>query len=222
MALIEVDFETEVKVIVVGDGEVGKTSMIRRYCKGKFTENYRKTIGVDYLERLHTIPSRGEDVRMMVWDTAGQEEFDAVTRTYYRGAAACVLAFSSTDRASFEHVMKWQSKVAEECGDIVTVLVQNKVDLLEEAEMTSDEAEALAEELGVRFYRVSVKDNLNVDEVFEYLADEYLKELYAQRATSSTAATTTSGRGKKSAGNETVAVANEPSRVRTDGKKSWC
>ena len=117
----------------------------------------------------------------------------------------------------------------------------------------SDEAEALAEELGVRFYRVSVKDNLNVDEVFEYLADEYLKvclacgdqgglqliacrvcstalvnsrprrqELYAQRATSSTAATTTSGRGKKSAGNETVAVANEPSRVRTDGKKSWC
>jgi Ras-related protein Rab-23 len=72
-------------VVVVGNGAVGKTSMIRRYCRGIYTDEYKKTIGVDFLEKTRYIDSLCEDVRMMVWDTAGQEEFDTITRTYYRG-----------------------------------------------------------------------------------------------------------------------------------------
>mgnify|MGYP006113161659 FL=1 len=83
--LVEEDFEKEIKVVVLGNGGVGKSSMIRRYCKGKYTDEYKKTIGVDFLEKTRWIDSIGEDVRMMVWDTAGQEEFDTITRTYYRG-----------------------------------------------------------------------------------------------------------------------------------------
>jgi Ras-related protein Rab-23 len=71
--------------VVLGNGGVGKSSMIRRYCKGEYTDEYKKTIGVDFLEKTRWIDSIGEDVRMMVWDTAGQEEFDTITRTYYRG-----------------------------------------------------------------------------------------------------------------------------------------
>lgn len=71
--------------MVVGNGAVGKTSMIRRYCRGIYTDEYKKTIGVDFLEKTKYIDSLCEDVRMMVWDTAGQEEFDTITRTYYRG-----------------------------------------------------------------------------------------------------------------------------------------
>lgn len=72
-------------MVVVGNGAVGKTSMIRRYCRGIYTDEYKKTIGVDFLEKTKYIDSLCEDVRMMVWDTAGQEEFDTITRTYYRG-----------------------------------------------------------------------------------------------------------------------------------------
>tara|TARA_B100000405_G_scaffold40964_1_gene27384 strand:+ start:282 stop:797 length:516 start_codon:yes stop_codon:yes gene_type:complete len=85
MAMIEEDFEKEVKVVVLGNGCVGKSSMIRRYCMGTYTDEYKKTIGVDFMEKTRWIDSIGEDVRVMVWDTAGQEEFDTITRTYYRG-----------------------------------------------------------------------------------------------------------------------------------------
>lgn len=63
----------------------------------------------------------------MIWDTAGQEEFDALTSSYYRGTGACALVFSTVDRASFESIEKWKRKIEAECGDVVMALVQNKV-----------------------------------------------------------------------------------------------
>ena len=68
---------------MVGNGVVGKSSMIQRYCNGIFTNEYKKTLGVDFLERL--IQVNNSPVRLMLWDTAGQEEFDALTKAYYRG-----------------------------------------------------------------------------------------------------------------------------------------
>lgn len=105
----EEELEVAIKVVIVGNGGVGKSSMIQRYCKGTFTRDYKKTIGVDFLERQLELD--GEEVRLMLWDTAGQEEFDAITKAYYRGAQACVLAFSTTDRDSFEAAHSWKLKV---------------------------------------------------------------------------------------------------------------
>lgn len=85
---IEEAFEKEVKVLVVGNGAVGKTSMMKRFCRDNFTDEYKKTIGVDFLEKTRYVDALREDVRLMVWDTAGQEEFDTITRTYYRGCAS--------------------------------------------------------------------------------------------------------------------------------------
>lgn len=91
-------------------------------------------------------------------------------RRYYRGAGACVLVFSTTDRASFDAVPTWVRKVKEECGNIAMCLVQNKVDLIDKSVVTPEEAENLARSLGTKFFRTSVKDNLNVTPVFEHLA----------------------------------------------------
>ena len=121
------------QVLIVGNGAVGKSSMIQRYCRGTFTKSYKKTIGVDFLEKQ--LRTHGEDVRLMLWDTAGQEEFDAITKAYYRGAQACVVAFSTTDRDSLMAVRKWRKKVEDECGDIPMVLVQNKIDLIAQSEI---------------------------------------------------------------------------------------
>uniref|UniRef100_A0A3P9QHQ3 Ras-related protein Rab-23 n=1 Tax=Poecilia reticulata TaxID=8081 RepID=A0A3P9QHQ3_POERE len=160
--MLEEDMEVAIKVVVVGNGAVGKSSMIQRYCKGIFTKDYKKTIGVDFLERQIIVNS--EEVRLMLWDTAGQEEFDAITKAYYRGAQACVLVFSTTDRESYQAIDNWREKVEAEVGNIPTVLVQNKIDLLEETVIKNEEAEALAKRLKLRFYRASVKEDLNVNE----------------------------------------------------------
>uniref|UniRef100_F7GNA5 RAB23, member RAS onco family n=1 Tax=Macaca mulatta TaxID=9544 RepID=F7GNA5_MACMU len=161
--MLEEDMEVAIKMVVVGNGAVGKSSMIQRYCKGIFTKDYKKTIGVDFLERQ--IQVNDEDVRLMLWDTAGQEEFDAITKAYYRGAQACVLVFSTTDRESFEAVSSWREKVVAEVGDIPTVLVQNKIDLLDDSCIKNNS-------INLRHFNF----------FFKYLAEKYLQKLKQQIA----------------------------------------
>lgn len=173
--MLEQDVDTTVKVIVVGNGQVGKTSMITRFAKGIFTNEYKKTIGVDFLEKKMHLNTIGEEVTFLLWDTAGQEEYDAITRTYYKGAGACILAFSTTDRASFDAVEAWYHKVTDECGNICMVLVQNKVDMMDSATMEASEVEFLARKLKLKLYRMCVKDDLNVSEVFQHLGAEFVR-----------------------------------------------
>ena len=113
---------------------MGKTSLSTRFARGLWTENYKKTIGTDFLER-DLILSQGDSIRLLLWDTAGQEMFAEVTRQYYMGAGAAVLVFSTGDRESFLAMERWFGKVKEYCGDIPCVMVQNKVDLLTQAKM---------------------------------------------------------------------------------------
>jgi Ras-related protein Rab-23 len=91
---------------------------------------------VDFLEKKLYIKDIGEDVNFYLWDTAGQEEFNSVTRKYYKGACACIIAFSITDRNSFDHVERWKNAVEEECGNLTIVLAQTKIDLVDNAAMT--------------------------------------------------------------------------------------
>lgn len=213
MAVVE-DFETTIKVIVVGNGGVGKSSMIRRFCTGEYTDTYKKTIGVDFLEKEKYIDSCAQSVTFMVWDTAGQEEFDAVTKSYYRGAQGCVIAFSTVDRDSFTAVEKWKSKVEAEVGELPMVLVQNKVDLIEKAVSSSAEVEELAKRLRLKLYRTCVSENLNVDKVFEYLGERYINgpaeaEAVAAAAPKATEATAA----------PTLTTPAQPASSNSDGKK---
>ncbi|XP_053599077.1 ras-related protein Rab-23 [Microplitis demolitor] len=171
----EEELEISLKVVIVGNGAVGKSSMIQRFCKGTFTRDYKKTIGVDFLER--EIEVDGEDIRLMLWDTAGQEEFDAITAAYYRGAHACVLAYSATDRDSFDAIPSWKLKVENECGEIPTVLVQNKIDLVDQCQIDPNEAERLGRALGCKLLRTSVKEDVGVVSVFRHLASRCLIEM---------------------------------------------
>ncbi|KAJ3066871.1 Ras- protein Rab-23, partial [Quaeritorhiza haematococci] len=184
-ALATEDVETSIKILIVGNGSIGKSSMIRRFCKGQYCDTYNKTIGVDFLEKEIQVDEKGgvdgegesHMVRLMMWDTAGQEEFDGVTKDYYKDANAVVLAFATNDRGSFETIKSWRSKVLAVCDDLCMVLVQNKIDLIHEAAVTNEEAEELARDLRLKFYRVSVKEDVNVEEVFQYLASAYLKKV---------------------------------------------
>eukprot|EP00035_Acanthoeca_spectabilis_P021162 m.436658 g.436658 ORF g.436658 m.436658 type:complete len:240 (-) comp18002_c0_seq1:288-1007(-) len=229
-AMMEEEMEIPMKVLIVGNGAVGKSSMMRRYCKGVFTNDYKKTIGVDFLEKQLSIG--GEDVRLMIWDTAGQEEFGKLTRAYYQGAHACVVAFSTTDRDSFDEVESWIEKVEEVVQDIPMVLVQNKVDLIKNAVMSKEEAEAKAAKVKLTFYRTSVQDNFMVDEVFKYLAEQYLQKVAKEKSSAAAASGDTTfgdtgagakapkGKGKMSVpANDGRIRLDAPSKNRTGGKK---
>ncbi|ORC85585.1 small G-protein [Trypanosoma theileri] len=168
--------ENSIKVIVVGDGNVGKTSMLRRFVKGEFLSPYKRTIGAEFMEKNVFLRYSNRTVKLMLWDTAGQEVFNSLTQAYYRGAAAAILAFSTVDKDSFMNVPNWKKNVENVCGSIPMVLCQTKFDLVDESVVTNEEAEQLAMQLQVPFFRVSTKDDFNVTQVFEFTADMCLSK----------------------------------------------
>ena len=112
----------------------------------------------------------------MIWDTAGQECYDAITTRYYKGASGALIVFSITDKESFNAVKKWKDKIRSECDSIPIVLIMNKIDMADEAVINDKDAINLAVELKVSLIKVSVKDNLMVNEAFENLAIEFYKK----------------------------------------------
>ena len=115
------------KVIVVGDGAVGKTAITIRFAEGRFEEHYKMTIGVDFAIKL--IQVAGYKVKLQVWDTGGQERFSYIRPLYYKGAMAALAIFDLTNRESYDNLPKWFQEVADNCGAIPLMLVGNKVDL---------------------------------------------------------------------------------------------
>lgn len=104
-----------------------------------------------------------------------------MTRRYYKGASACIIAFSIVDRDSFLHLERWKDSVENECGQIPMILVQTKIDLVEAAAMAVKETEQVANKLKLPLFRTCAKDNLMVTELFEYLAVKYFgKNLHKQ------------------------------------------
>ena len=120
--------------------------------------------------------SSDREVKFLLWDTAGQEEYDELTREYYKGSSACILAFSTIDRDSYAAVQKWNKKVIEQCGQIPTILVQTKLDLEgTQAKVSESEGKELSDLLNITLFRVSSKQDLRIKELFEYLANAYNK-----------------------------------------------
>jgi hypothetical protein len=118
----------------------------------------------------------GEIASLMVWDTAGQDMFNAVTKQYYRGAVAVVYVFSTPDRDSFLALQKWHTLVTAECGPaIVPVIIQNKIDQLDRSATTPEEVEAFARRMNARLYRVSLTSASPLPDIFEHVAATYLR-----------------------------------------------
>jgi Ras-related protein Rab-23 len=150
--------------------------MTVKFVKNFFTTDYKKTLGVDFLMKEKYVKSIDRNVSFYIWDTAGQDYYDSITRRYYTGADAALVVFSLTDKNSFDSVKKWVGKVRTECDDIPIALVMSKIDLLEQAVISDKMAVELAKEVGLNLYKVSSKDNVMVNEVFEVLAVEHFKK----------------------------------------------
>ena len=164
------DLNPSMKIIVIGNGQVGKSTLTVKFVKNIFTTQYKQTLGVDFLNIKKYIKKIDQEIDFYIWDTAGQDTYNAITRRYYRGADACLIVFSINDRDSFNQVKSWHQKMIQECGNIPAALVMSKIDLKNDVKVSNEEAEKLAKELKLKLFKVSSKDGIQVDECFEYLA----------------------------------------------------
>ncbi|KAF9555821.1 ras-domain-containing protein [Agrocybe pediades] len=121
------------KFIITGDPSVGKSSLLVRLTDQRFLANPEPTLGVEFGSKLITLPEENKVIKLQCWDTAGQETFRAITRSYYRGAAGCLLVYDVTSRESFNHIQTWLADVRKHADPHVScILVGNKVDLCED------------------------------------------------------------------------------------------
>lgn len=158
------------KVLIIGDSAVGKTSLLLRYCDGKFTGTTVSTIGVDY--KIKTFEIDGKRLKLKIWDTAGQEKFRNITESYYKGSAGVILTYACNDRKSFENVGSWVKQITARSGDkICKILVASKCDTKDRV-VTLEEGQQLADSYGIKFFETSAKEDLNVKELFSTMAKD--------------------------------------------------
>ena len=168
------------KILLLGDTTVGKTCFLMKYTDKTFQEIHMATIGLDY--RLKSMKLKnGKDIKIQMWDTAGQDRFKAITKNYYKGSHGILLLYDITNIQTFESVKQWVTQIREEATqNVIVYLVGNKSDMEEEREVQKEKGEQLAEELGFPFTESSAKNGINVNETFEDLA-ERIDKLYGNK-----------------------------------------
>lgn len=161
------DYDYLLKIIVVGDGAVGKTALSVRFTQGKFEDDYKMTIGVDFAVKMMQVD--GKKVKCQIWDTGGQERFSYLRPLYYSGAVGGIVVFDKTYRPSFEHIPRWFKEVRDNRGpEIPLVLVGNKVDL-PDWQVDTQEAINLGRTYKSPYHDVSAKSGQTVEGAFETL-----------------------------------------------------
>lgn len=164
---------TSVKLVLLGEAAVGKSSLVLRFVSNDFQENKEPTIGAAFLTQKCTIGDR--TIKYEIWDTAGQERFASLAPMYYRNAQAALVVYDITKPASFIKARHWVKELHEQASkDITIALVGNKYDLVSDEndsddslrKVSVDEGRALAEEEGLLFFETSAKTLYNVNEVF--------------------------------------------------------
>ena len=168
----------KLKVLLTGAAAVGKTSLVQRFIKQRFAANYKLTVGVDILTKDVEF-KQGEVATLSIWDIGGQQRFEFIRSTFYKGAAGALLVFDLTREQTYIEVRKWLTEIRQFAGqDIPFVLIGNKYDLLEDVGevIDRDEARALAEGENSIYIETSAKTGINVDEAFTELTRRIIEK----------------------------------------------
>ncbi|OHT11759.1 Ras family protein [Tritrichomonas foetus] len=166
----ETDIGFGFKVIFVGNSGVGKTAAVQKFCFDRFPESHTKTLASQFYERSFELQNSSEAIDLMIWDTPGRECLSLLAADAFSNANICVVFYSFTDRASFEAVPQWVEKVKSIAVNVQIVLVENKVDLLQYGQVAFDDAQRMATQLEAPLFRVSVREGLNLRNLFTFLA----------------------------------------------------
>ena len=167
------------KLLLLGDAGVGKTSLLNQFVNREFTAQYKATIGSDFSSKQIEINSKL--ITLQIWDTAGQERFQSLGPTFYRGTDCCILVYDVSKPKSFENIKKWRNEFSSQLGisnsdDFAFLLLGNKSDLKEKAVQKTAAIEFAQLNGDMLFYEVSAKTGDNVQTAFEEIVKKALEK----------------------------------------------
>ena len=166
--MAEEEYDFIFKVLLLGNSDVGKSSMLLRFVDSVWNDAFTPTIGVEF--KVKTLEINNKRVKMQIWDTAGQERFRTVVSTYFRGAHGILLLYDVTNKDSFKNLENWLIEIEKNSNQkVLKILIGNKCDLTEDREITTEEGQTFANRNGMEFMETSAKMNTNVSEAFTTL-----------------------------------------------------
>ena len=166
-------YELIFKVLLLGNSNVGKSSLFLRFVDDIWNDTFVPTIGVDF--KIKTFELDNKKIKIQIWDTAGQERFKNIIASYYRGAHGILLIYDVTDKDSFKNLQNWLIEIEKNANkNVLKVLIGNKSDLEDKRVINYNEGKEFADSYGLKFIETSAKKNRNVNEAFETLGREIM------------------------------------------------
>ena len=160
--------DINLKILILGDSSVGKTTLLLKYVDGYFPTIYVATIGVEF--KVKKINVNGIDLNLQIWDTAGQERFRGVTRNFMKGADGIIYAYDITKKSSFDSLKNWIIQSEESTVGFKKIIIGNKTDLESERVVSKEAFQKFCQNKNIQGMEVSAKNGNNVDKCFELSA----------------------------------------------------
>jgi len=168
------------RYILIGDSKVGKSSLLLQFTERQFLSEQEVTLGVEMSSRSCHID--GKEIKLEIWDTAGQESYLAITRSYYRAADGCLLVYDITRASTFKALPMWLSEARQNSNNpnLVIIMIGNKADLHEQRQVSTADAEEFAQANNLTFIELSAKNYNQVEEAFLKSAEEISRTINEQ------------------------------------------
>ena len=158
------------KILLIGDTSVGKTSILCKYIDDEFSDTYLSTIGIEF--KIKSLIINGKKVLLRIWDTSGQERYRSITQNFYRNANGILFIFDITKKETFDNIKIWLTD-SENCEDnkVAKMLIGNKIDLENKRKIDNETIKKFAEKKEMKYFEASAKEGINIDNIFRELAE---------------------------------------------------
>lgn len=158
------------KLLIIGDQRVGKSCILTRFTENFYTPHSIMTVGIDY--KTKKIKVDGTEIKLQIWDTAGQEKYRSITQNFYKNAMGVVIVFDLTDEGTFDNVRNWIRQIKNHAGEnVCKLLVGNKCDI-EENRVSKEKIAEFVKETNIEYFETSAKNNININEAFYSIAKD--------------------------------------------------
>lgn len=164
----------KLKILLIGDSNVGKTSILLHYVDNVFPDEHIATIGLEYKEK--TLIYRTFKIKLQVWDTAGEERFRAISKSIFRGTHGVIFVYDITNKESFSNVKNWRKEIENVEQNLQGEIIGNKIDLDDERKVNKNSLQELGEKYNMPYMEVSAKTGENIKAAFDKLVDKLFKD----------------------------------------------